>query len=385
MSHRACTALALLVAVSACSEPLEFADWTVPVPEGARVIEYDDPSRDARDGRIEMVEDLVIGARGDDPAYLFYRPMGLAVDDTGRIYVGDMGTSDVRVYEAGGNHLMTLGGAGQGPGELQMPGGLTVAADHIVVNDLRNARVTRWNMDGAHIDDTRFEDRLELEVYGTHDGLLVSGVDRRAEDRERFLEIGAFDETGTEVVSFGRLPLSENFQLTDESGAGVVIPRLTGGPSFAVDDEGFVYTTAGRQYQVYAFDLAGRALWALRAARAAPEFTEAHREAVLAPLREEIAGIDRLEAEWPVSLNTIGDVVVDGHGHLYVFEYILRDLVPQEGRRVEVYARDGERLFAGLTDAEPWQAAHQDHVYMFRRNPGTEEPELVRLRLVELF
>ena len=96
---RHAVALALLtIALGGCSEPLEFADWTIPVPEGTRVIEYDDPAIEYRGGRIELVEDLVVGARGEDPNYLFFRPSGVAVDSAGRMYVVDMGNTQVQVF-----------------------------------------------------------------------------------------------------------------------------------------------------------------------------------------------------------------------------------------------------------------------------------------------
>ena len=40
MNCRSIVGVLALLAASACSEPLEFADWTILVPEGTRVIEY---------------------------------------------------------------------------------------------------------------------------------------------------------------------------------------------------------------------------------------------------------------------------------------------------------------------------------------------------------
>ncbi len=53
----------LLLSLSACAEPLEFADWTIPVPEGTRVIEYAAVPVEERTERIEVVEELVLGDR----------------------------------------------------------------------------------------------------------------------------------------------------------------------------------------------------------------------------------------------------------------------------------------------------------------------------------
>ena len=77
---RATILLTLFVAV-ACSEPLEFADWIVEVPEGTPIKEYAPVSLDDRAGReIELVEDLVLGGDATDPNTAFYRAFGLPFD-----------------------------------------------------------------------------------------------------------------------------------------------------------------------------------------------------------------------------------------------------------------------------------------------------------------
>ena len=58
----------------ACADPLEFADWSLEVPAGTRIFEYPIVPIEERTEHIDLVEDLVIGQRGDDPDYIFYRP-----------------------------------------------------------------------------------------------------------------------------------------------------------------------------------------------------------------------------------------------------------------------------------------------------------------------
>ena len=75
----------LLLSLLACSPtPLEFADWTIPVLEGTRIIEYAAVPIEERTERIELIEDLVIGEREAGPNYSFYRAVDLGVDDAGR-------------------------------------------------------------------------------------------------------------------------------------------------------------------------------------------------------------------------------------------------------------------------------------------------------------
>jgi hypothetical protein len=84
---------------------------------------------------LELEEDLSIGgpdAQGDDA---FGQARQVVVDDTGTMYVLDEQASDVKVFDASGNYLRTIGRRGQGPGELEFPMTLSLnrAAGEITV------------------------------------------------------------------------------------------------------------------------------------------------------------------------------------------------------------------------------------------------------------
>ena len=82
MNLRAIVVLLTLFAAAACSEPLEFADWTIPVPEGTRVIEYAPVGMEERGPEaIRLVEDLVIGTDLSDPDAL--ADVGLSLQSLG--------------------------------------------------------------------------------------------------------------------------------------------------------------------------------------------------------------------------------------------------------------------------------------------------------------
>ena len=76
-------ALAVL-ALSACSEPLEFADWTILEPEGARIIEYAWVPLEERTEAVETERDLVLAEAFGLP---LYQPRKVQADENGRIFV----------------------------------------------------------------------------------------------------------------------------------------------------------------------------------------------------------------------------------------------------------------------------------------------------------
>ena len=57
-------ALYLIIATTACAEPLVFDDWTIPVPEGAEIIERAHVPIEGRSERIELIEDLAFDVDG---------------------------------------------------------------------------------------------------------------------------------------------------------------------------------------------------------------------------------------------------------------------------------------------------------------------------------
>lgn len=63
--------------------------------------------------------DLAIGVMDGAREYLFENIGALARDAAGRIYVGDSGARDVRVYGPDGGYLFQVSGPGEGPGEFR--------------------------------------------------------------------------------------------------------------------------------------------------------------------------------------------------------------------------------------------------------------------------
>ena len=74
--------------------------------------------RDARDNLLGAPARLWIGSNQDGPG-LFGRVRGVSIDDADNIIVLDDQASEIRVFASDGGHLQTLGGFGDGPGELR--------------------------------------------------------------------------------------------------------------------------------------------------------------------------------------------------------------------------------------------------------------------------
>jgi hypothetical protein len=384
-------AAALAVGTLACAAPLEFADWTVPVPEGTEVIGYAPIDPADREGqRIELIEDLTIGARGDDDRYLFYRPIDIDVAANGSIYLLDRGNFNVKVFDRQGEHVRTFGNQGEGPGELAQPRAAAIVDDRYVVNDGGN-HISMWSLDGEYRGSLPTPMRPVSIFYPLGgDSVLVlftrgRGSDIRtaaAEGRLRTVGARLFLEGG-EVSEIVDLP--ETLLLLRRGVTGLLGARRV----MTASADGRLYLTNGDEYQVMSWDQSGVPRWALRVAQPRQPYSEAEIENVLAQQRERYPDILSSELEMSEQAPTLSNLLVDGHGHLYAFLYTwVAPFSESHDYPIDVYSPAGERLFAGsMTLAIPggfWEAAHGDHVYQLELDPAGDW-QIVRYRLKEPF
>ena len=93
-------------------------------------------------GDATLVPEMSIGEVDGPDEYLFGRVGSIAVDGDHNVYVFDQQAREVRIFDARGGYLRSLGGPGQGPGELQQPEAMALLPDRrIVVRDPGNARL----------------------------------------------------------------------------------------------------------------------------------------------------------------------------------------------------------------------------------------------------
>jgi len=382
--------LCLALALGACSEPLELADWTVPPPDGVPLREYPGIPFHERSERIDLVEDLVIGERDGDENYRLYDSAGAEADRNGNFHVLDAGNHRVQVFDANGEYVRTLGRRGQGPSELMSPTSLVIAGDRFTVLDSVNRRYSAWALSGEHLRDDAFaEPSAPLGLYGFDDGTMLGRVmsprgDTPLYDRPYLLLILSGDGRRlAEVQELLRVPAPTLTRETAGRSAGMRLPIPVASPSYAATHDGDIYTTLSQEYQIYAFDHETEMRWALRATWERTPITEEEIAAGMQRIRERIPDASRSEIDIPESKPAISYITVDGHGHLYVYPYT--DAFDAPEVPVDVYSRDGEALFSGWIPAVRWSDARGDFVYGREADEQTGEERIIRYRVVEPF
>ncbi len=130
-----------------------------------------------------MNEDLTIRSELSEG---LSRPRGVAVDLEGRIWICDSGSDRVLVVDEDLNVLQILGGAGNGPGEFDLPWGISSMGDRVAVSDSLNRRVQVFDLNGSWVD--TFGSR------GTGPGEFDAPLDISFDSRGRILVVDSYLE-----------------------------------------------------------------------------------------------------------------------------------------------------------------------------------------------
>jgi len=90
---------------------------------------------------------FTLGERGTGPGR-FIKPVGLAVDSDGNLYVADSGNHRVQKFDSEGGFMAEVGSLGEGEGEFNEPWGVVVDSEgNLYVADTWNNRVQKFDRD----------------------------------------------------------------------------------------------------------------------------------------------------------------------------------------------------------------------------------------------
>ena len=104
-----------------------------------------------------LVPEVSIGELDGPEAYLFGNIASIAVDDDMCVYVLDAQAQEVRVFDSDGTHVKTLGGRGDGPGELSQGEAIALLPDgRLLVRDPANMRVQVFGPGPGDTDEWRY-------------------------------------------------------------------------------------------------------------------------------------------------------------------------------------------------------------------------------------
>lgn len=271
-----------------------------------------------------------------DPAYVFGEVVDAAPDPLGRVWVLDRQAKELRVFDAAGRHVRTVGREGAGPGEFRNPIGLTWdAGGRMWVVDTSNQRYEVFDTAGRHVRSYR----RSIEGWGLPWG---GGFDRGGESlyEPSYYTDPATRESrhayirhrlqGPELVPSDTFLLPEHEEATYEVeySGGSHFMRVPYAPALAwhFDGEQGLWFGVGDRYLLVRRALAGDTLRVVERAHRPVAVAAGERDSVVALLRERSASANLgTRTSGPLDLGRIPAVkpafrglVVDDRGYLWV-------------------------------------------------------------------
>lgn len=139
----------VLLPLAACGDSGEPLSTQAQVTDSAGIAIVTNPPSDAVYATVAPEPILSIGAVEGPDEELFGRIASATRDGAGNFIVADGQSGEIRVFDAGGTYLRTLGNSGEGPGEFRALAGAWPTAEGVIVAvDRRLDRITQFGPEG---------------------------------------------------------------------------------------------------------------------------------------------------------------------------------------------------------------------------------------------
>lgn len=167
-----------LFAASACSTETTTWSGTITDSAGVTIVMNTHEGMWADGEEWTFEEEIRFGALEAEPEYQFGQIGWITVGSNDDIYITDIQAQQVRVFTNDGQYIRTVGGAGNGPGEIGRNARylMVTPGDTLIVPDPANRRINRYAPDGTALPSVPLRPELGRPVryYLTHTGVLVA-------------------------------------------------------------------------------------------------------------------------------------------------------------------------------------------------------------------
>jgi sugar lactone lactonase YvrE len=332
-----------------------------------------------------LVPELTIGAEDGDGADVFGQVAALEMDARGRIYVVEGQAHEVRVFDAAGRHVRTLGRKGGGPGEFDQPAAAFWKDGHLWVVDQGNARFTVFDTAGTLVATHRrgtggfmwFPWPGRVDRQGRIHDLLP--LPTQGDFRTGLARLDtAFAAADTFVIPESK---GNYFELVRGRGRTRTTVPFTPSRTVQLDRDGNVWTADDGTYRLSLVSFDGDTLRTVEKEHTPVPVTGEERDSALARLkwfRDQGGTVDA--SRIPGTKPAFGTVYPDENGYLWV--------APQragEGARLAFDVFDPDGRYLGLVeppvDLQPFALLIRGDVMLALVDDEMDIPRVIRLRI----
>lgn len=205
-----------------------------------------------------LVPALALGEAGGQEAAVFGSISGLAVDESGGIWVLDGQANEIRTFTSEGEHLRSVGGPGNGPGEYVAANGLLwLAPDTLVVVDQEGGRYTLLSHDGAYLGSARRQLGFSARNFsgGVQNGRLYERITLGADQGHRMALLGtplhgSDQQLDTVVLPVPPWPTQQRVSASGDRGIMIMVVPFAPGPIYHLDARGSIWHAHGAAFRV---------------------------------------------------------------------------------------------------------------------------------------
>ena len=177
---------------------------------------------------LELEVDLVIGGEDVDENYMFRRVSDIEVDEEGNIYVLDSGECRIQIYDKDGKYLKTIGRKGEGPGEFQRAGRMTLSAKgKLYVNEYK--KIIIFSEDGTFEKNVNTDFHISSYLVTKEENFLGWAYIRT--EKGRTFDVILVDSSGKRIDTIASFPDPSVFLTKSTSGGGAI--SVGGSPPYS--------------------------------------------------------------------------------------------------------------------------------------------------------
>jgi hypothetical protein len=207
---------------------------------------------------VSFEEEFTYTEKDESGEIRLFKPGTFAVDSQGNVYIGDESDMAIKVFDARGKYLRSIGRQGNGPGEFQGIYQMVPVPDgRLLVTDVQARRTSFFSPDGQFLTSFQWKKNYSRLYLATNSTCTVDESVFTESQNERWVKM--IDFNGEEKLSFGKFTYPEFKMIQITGGAIAMSVPWTPTSIFTGDDKRqWLYHSPGDKYVIDVYDQQGK-------------------------------------------------------------------------------------------------------------------------------